>query len=72
MNQESRKDYNKSYYMKHKETILEKACKKVQCEFCGRYVISNNFNKHTTTDICKRHQLKQIEMKKRRDEILLA
>ena len=65
MNQELRKDYNKSYYLKNKKEILQKACKKIQCEFCQRFVISNNFHNHQTTDICKRRQHQIFENKKR-------
>jgi hypothetical protein len=69
MNQEIRKDYNRVYYEKNKIKILEKHAVKVQCEFCLRK--TTNLNKHQKTPICARFQLKNIEMKKRRDNIIV-
>lgn len=60
-----RKEYNKMYYQKNKEQILERACKKMQCEFCQRSVIAYNFQKHQNTDICRRRQQQSHERKKR-------
>jgi hypothetical protein len=56
MTNEERKEYNKIYYNKYKDVILEKALRKVKCEFCERNVIYNNYNKHIKTSICKRKQ----------------
>lgn len=66
MNKDQRKTYNKTYYEKNKETILSKACAKVECEFCKRTIINNNLLKHQTLPICQRkaNLLKQINERK--------
>lgn len=38
--------YNKSYYEKHREHILEKIKEKMKCDCCGCYVNRGNFHKH--------------------------
>ena len=52
------KDYNKSYYMKRREEILEKARTKVTCE-CGCVVQLFNMNSHKKT---KKH-VRYLEMR---------
>ena len=52
------KDYNKSYYMKRREEILEKARTKVTCE-CGCVVQLFNMNSHKKT---KKH-IRYLEMR---------
>jgi hypothetical protein len=59
------KEYNKQYYAKNKDEILRKLNSKVQCEFCDRTVIKNNFHKHQKSDICKRKQEEKINRLKR-------
>ncbi len=54
MTPEQRREYNRKYYDEHREGILEKALKKVKCEFCGRNVIKNNIFLHYKLPICKR------------------
>jgi hypothetical protein len=43
MDQEQRKEYNKKYYETNKSKIIEKATTKIECEFCKRSVIKNNY-----------------------------
>jgi hypothetical protein len=59
----SRQNYNKNYYETNKETILKKACEKMECQFCKRTVIKNNLISHYKSDICKRKSelLKTLE-----------
>ena len=57
------KDYNKSYYMKRREEILEKARTKVTCE-CGCVVQLFNMNSHKKT---KKH-VRYLEMQ----EVMVA
>jgi hypothetical protein len=57
------KDYNKSYYMKRREEILEKARTKVTCE-CGCVVQLFNMNSHKKT---KKH-IRYLEMR----EVMVA
>ena len=61
MTPEERKEYNKTYYINNKKTILDKACKKVECHYCKRQVIQNNLLNHYETTICarKREQLRR-------------
>jgi hypothetical protein len=54
MTPEQRKVYYKSYYLANKTNILEKACTKVECEYCHRKVIKNNILKHYLLPICIR------------------
>ena len=49
-----RKVYYKNYYQTNKTIILEKACTKVECEYCHRKVIKNNILKHYSLPICLR------------------
>jgi hypothetical protein len=52
------KDYNKSYYVKRREEILEKAKTKITCE-CGCVVQLFNMNSHKKT---KKH-IRYLEMR---------
>ena len=61
-----KKQYNKTYYEKHKQEISNKLCCKVVCNLCGRTVIKNNIQSHKKREICKR----TIEQKIRESEIL--
>ena len=58
MDSENRKLYNQQYYQNHKEALLQKLTKKVNCQFCNRKVSSCNLNKHYTLSICQRTQSK--------------
>ena len=67
----SRQNYNKYYYEKNKETILQKACEKVECEFCKRKVIKNNLISHYKSDICKRKSELLKDLEERRNQTTL-
>ena len=69
MNKEDRKKYNKEYYLKNKEKIIDNGCKKVQCEFCDRTVIKNNLLIHQKLPICKRKAQLKNDNKKRLEEL---
>ena len=69
MDQELRKQYNKNYYENHKEALLQKLTKKVNCEFCNRTVSSCNLNKHITLNICKNTQAKNNYIAERKNNI---
>ena len=56
MTPEERKEYNKNYYSLKKNEILGKACEKIQCEICKRFVIRNNMIKHYKSNLCKNKQ----------------
>ena len=58
MEQQKRIEYNKQYYQKHKEAILDKATTKITCQFCNRVVSNNNLQKHYTLPICTNTQSK--------------
>ena len=61
------KDYNKSYYMKRREEILEKARTKVTCE-CGCVVQLFNMNSHKKT---KKH-IRYLEMRQAMTNAVVA
>ena len=49
-------NYNKSYYEKNKQRILEKKKQKLECKFCKSLVSKNDINKHYTTIKCRKFQ----------------
>ena len=49
-------NYNKSYYAKNKQRILEKKKQKLECKFCKSLVSKNDINKHYTTIKCRKFQ----------------
>jgi hypothetical protein len=65
MTPEERKEYNKNYYSLKKNEILGKACEKIQCEICSRYVIRNNMIKHYKSNLCKNKQALNNMIKER-------
>ena len=70
MNKEERKEYNKLYFEKNKETILDKHYrKKVQCEFCHRVVSVNNLAKHKNYLICLKKSAEIAKNEKRKMEL---
>lgn len=69
MNNEQRKIYNKSYYLKNKEKILKTALTKQTCEFCNRSIIKNNMQIHQSLKICKRTADHNALLKKRKEDI---
>ena len=62
--------YNKRYYEKHRQKILENASKKAVCELCGRSVIKYNLTKHYELPICKKIQKKNKLIEERKNEII--
>jgi hypothetical protein len=68
MTPEERKSYNKEYYSKNKQRILEKSSQKIKCEFCNREIISGNYRRHINTPICERVFNENI---KKREKLLL-
>ena len=49
---ENRKQYNKQYYEKNREALLQKGSKDEKCELCGRIVRYQNIQKHMKSNIC--------------------
>ncbi len=54
MNSESRKSYNKNYYLENKEILQEKMKVKINCIHCNRAVQKGAIESHMRTSICKR------------------
>ena len=52
------KSYNKSYYEQHKNEIIERMTKKVNCS-CGKIVTFGNLKSHYKTNIHKKRLTKQ-------------
>ncbi len=48
--------YNKSYYEKNKQRILDKKKQKLECKYCKSLVGKNDINKHYTTIKCRKFQ----------------
>ncbi len=63
-----KKTYNKRYYEKHHDKILENQKMKAQCALCGRYVIRYNLVKHYQLPICKKIQAKNKLIEDRKNE----
>ena len=59
------REYAKTYYQAHKGELIERGCKKVICENCGRCVIKNNLRVHQTYNICQIYS----QLKKRVEEL---
>lgn len=53
---EKNKIYQKEYYTKNKDKLLNYGCKKVECLLCGRQVIRNNILSHQKKPICIRNR----------------
>ena len=69
MDNETRKNYNKQYYEKNKNKILEKLTSKVNCEFCSRQVSFANLQKYYLLKICKATQDKNKYISERKNNI---
>ena len=46
------KDYNRQYYLNHRDQMLSYGKKKVNCEYCNKSVSRNNLIKHQNTKKC--------------------
>lgn len=62
---EARKIYNKRYYEKNRDKILESLSQKEVCPKCGASVTEQHLSKHQETDLCKR---RRSEYKKKQKE----
>jgi hypothetical protein len=70
MNKDERKEYNKTYYAKNRESILDKHYKKKDsCELCGRIVSHANLNKHYMSALCARRVNKKQELELRKRQL---
>jgi proteasome lid subunit RPN8/RPN11 len=62
---------NKEYYVKTRDTIIAKACAKVECHFCGLLVMKNNLPYHKKTQLCARTQEQQLNELARQKKALI-
>ena len=46
------KQYNREYYLQHRDEMLNYGKKKVICTFCNKSVSRNNLIKHQNTKKC--------------------
>ena len=46
------KEYNKKYYLAHRDQMLEYGKKKITCEHCDKSISRNNLIKHQNTKKC--------------------
>lgn len=49
-------EYNKTYYSKHKQEILDMLKVKCICELCGRETTYQRMKYHKTTTLCKKNR----------------
>ena len=62
----SKAEYQKEYYAKHKEKLLEIARTQICCELCGRTITKNNYNTHVMSRICINTQNRKILFEERK------
>ncbi len=48
--------YNKTYYEKNKQKILDKKKQKLECKYCKSLISKNDINRHYTTIKCRKFQ----------------
>ena len=46
------REYNRLYYLQHRDSMLAYGNRKVNCEFCDKSVSRNNLKKHQNTKKC--------------------
>jgi len=66
--EEQKKEYNKQYYSNNKIDLIERGCKKIKCDECGREITKNNFLKHKTTKLCKNTKQRNANIEKQSSE----
>ena len=67
MDKEKRQEYNKTYYIKNKDVIIDKHYKtKATCEFCNRQVSKANITKHYVSSLCVKRQRLQEQIANRK------
>lgn len=54
----TKSDYNRTYYEKHKNKLIEKGCEKVTCELCEKVLTINHIKQHKNGTQCKKRQIK--------------
>lgn len=56
------KEYQKQYYEKNKEKLLNEMKTKVACEYCFRNVNKYNLPSHQKSQLCKKKRYKVFEL----------
>jgi hypothetical protein len=52
----TKSEYNKTYYEKKKETLINNGCRKVECPECHKVVTKNNLRYHVKSNLCLKRQ----------------
>jgi len=53
---QNKQNYNKNYYEKTKQRLLEQKKQKIECKFCKSLVSKNDINRHYRTIKCIKFQ----------------
>jgi len=53
---QNKQNYNKNYYEKTKQRLLEQKKQKIECKFCLSLVSKNDINRHYRTIKCIKFQ----------------
>lgn len=48
----TKKDYNRTYYLKFREQIIRNACEKFECVNCCRQIARKSMKSHQKTKLC--------------------
>ena len=46
------RDYNRQYYLQHRDQMLNYGNRKIECQHCKKIVSRNNLKKHQNTKKC--------------------
>ena len=60
--------YQKAYYVKNRQKMIDYNCTKLDCELCGRKVCRNRILKHYNTNLCKNTQRQNKLIDERKKE----
>ncbi len=52
----TKSDYNRTYYEKNKDRIIQQGCKKVICDLCEKTLTINHIKDHKNGTQCKKRQ----------------
>ena len=53
-----KKQYNKTFYEKHKERLIADSCQRVECPLCCKMVTKKGLKNHKETKLCKKIRTK--------------
>lgn len=60
MTKEAQKQYNRQYYLNHREERLKAITEKIRCEVCQRDISQSNFSRHLKSTRHEENQKKKL------------